>query len=153
MERASRPLDQIHLGFSPDGEFLLRLDPAPQPGRRLFASLGIDLTFRAGSTLRHLACLLDSGGDLKQARRWESDPGRANPVTSPEPSEARVAARKVLEMAVPAPEVGLLPGSAVSLRVKLRHGAEEISLEEIDLKIPSFFPGSGGRGEKIAPDR
>jgi len=138
MQRARRLLDSLRFGFSRTGEFLLRIDPGSQSEKGGFAHFGLDLAFRAEKTNRHLSVDLDGSGDLREtslrgAAREEGEAGMPAHASS-----ARAAARKIFELAIPAEEVGLHPGVRASLQVHLRIAGERISLNEIDLRVPSF---------------
>ena len=73
--------------------------------------------------------------------------GRKGAGTSaPRGASARATARKILELAVPCADVGLVPGGTARLRIRLRTGAGEVQLKEIVLRAPA----AGGRRDGIA---
>ncbi|HEU4402572.1 MAG TPA: glycoside hydrolase family 57 protein, partial [Candidatus Polarisedimenticolia bacterium] len=67
MQRAVRPVESLWFGFSEEGEFLLRLDPARHAEAPGFARFGIDLSFRVAGQTRQLLVDLDDRGDLRLA--------------------------------------------------------------------------------------
>jgi alpha-amylase/alpha-mannosidase (GH57 family) len=138
MQRSRAPVLSLHIGFTREGAFVMRLDPAPAAGPPFAAGLEVDLGFRSGSSVRHVEIRIDGKGELVEARRWESAPGKGGAPAVREASAARAAARKILEASVPAQETGLAPGDRPSLLVRLRIGGEEIPLDEIGLQVPSF---------------
>jgi len=142
MERAQRPLEALEFGFSRQGEFLLRLDPSAGSGPEFFKGLGLELIFRAESEPRHLSLAMDDQGNLQQARWWRGLPAGEEAEAFHELSQARVAARKILELAVPSEEVGLVPGRRATFQIRLRRSGEELALEEVDLRVPPA-DGSG----------
>ena len=148
MERSQRWLDALEFGFAKDGEFVLRMDPSAGNGKNLFKGLGVDVAFRAESQLVHLSLAMNKEGNLQEARRWR-DPAAGEPkAIAPEPSRARVAARKILELSVPSDEVGLTPGRHASFQIRLRRGGEELVMEEVELKVPP--PEGSGRSWSVS---
>ncbi|HEU4403033.1 MAG TPA: hypothetical protein VFT43_13115, partial [Candidatus Polarisedimenticolia bacterium] len=119
--------------------FLLRLDPARHAEAPGFARFGIDLSFRVAGQTRQLLVDLDDRGDLRLARLLTLLPdGGDETAAAAGDSQARAAGRKILELAVPSAEVGLVPGEPAGLLVRLRvRGEEASSLREIYLKVPS----------------
>jgi alpha-amylase/alpha-mannosidase (GH57 family) len=150
MQRARRPLDALHFGFSEAGELVLRLDPAAAPEAAPAAAalkdLSLDLSFRLGGRTRLLRLELDERGELRAARLYAETLGDGEAAGTGAPSRARAAARKILELAVPCEEVGLRPGERAGLLVRLRRPEGGVALREIDLKVPAF-PSRAGEGD------
>jgi len=143
MQAARRPFESLRYGFSRDGLFWLRIDPDRSAGERAFVGLGIDLACRVGDEVRHLHLDLDGNGDLKEAL-VEGPKGAG--TSAPRGASVRATARKILELAVPAADIGLVPGGTARLRIRLRTGAGEVQLKEIVLRAPA----AGGRRDGIA---
>ena len=143
MERAQRSVDALEFGFAREGEFVMRLDPAPGQAVSLFGAAGVQVTFRSGPEPRHLALALDEAGNLKSARRWSGAPEGEKAAASFEPSRARAVARKILELALPSEEAGLIPGGRATFQVRLRRAGEEVVLEEIEMMVPDFATRAG----------
>jgi len=118
MRRAQRPIESLRFGFSPGGEFCLRLDPGRRAGPGILAGLVVELRFaRDDGEAREMTIHLDERGDLRQAT----------------PPSVRARARKIFEMAVPAGDAGLQPGRSVSLFVRVRIGGAVHELREVEL--------------------
>ncbi|OLC55404.1 MAG: hypothetical protein AUH92_02220 [Acidobacteria bacterium 13_1_40CM_4_69_4] len=143
MQAARRPLESLLYGFTRDGMFCLRIDPDRRAGTRPFAGLGLDLTFRLGEAMRHLRLELNDRGDLEEARL--DGPKGAEPP-APRAPAARAVARKILEMAVLCGDVGLGPGVAAGLGIRMRTTAGETQLREIVVRAPR-----AGRGVEDDP--
>ncbi len=143
MERAQRSVEALEFGFAHAGEFVLRLDPAPGKAASLFGAAGVQVTFRTGPESRHLTLALDEAGNLKSAKRWSGAPEADKSIAAFEPSRARAAARKILELAVPSEEAGLVPGGRATFQVRLRRGGEELVLEEVEMTVPDFAARGG----------
>jgi alpha-amylase/alpha-mannosidase (GH57 family) len=136
MQRSEAGIESLRYGFSEAGDFFLRLDPHPRHGPALFRGLGLDLLFRLGERALRVRVELDEHGDLKEARRCAaSDPG-LEPCVEMLPSAARAAARKVLELSLPAGEIELPPGSTTGLQIHLRVSSGDLALREIGLRLP-----------------
>jgi len=118
MRRAQRPIESLRYGFSPRGDFCLRLDPGRRAGPGALAGLGVDLRFvREAAGAREMTVTLDAQGDLLAA----------------DPPSVRARARKIFEMAVPARDAGLLPGRSIVLFVRVRVAGVTHELREIEL--------------------
>ncbi|MCI0656167.1 MAG: glycoside hydrolase family 57 protein [Acidobacteria bacterium] len=142
MERSQRWLEALEFGFSREGEFVLRIDPAGADGGEIFKGLGLEVTFRAGSEPWHLTLAFDDEGKPREARRWSGAGAGEKVVSAAQPSRAQVAARKILELSVPSGDVGLMPGQRATFQIKLKRNGEELALEEVDMKVP-LSEGSG----------
>jgi len=138
MQRAGRTVASLRFGFTREGEIVLRLDPDPQNTLPVWADLGLDLSFHAAGETRQISIDLDERGVARPARLYLAVPQEGTAALPPRPSRARVAARKILEISVPAEEAGLRAGRRAGLRVRLRCREETISLREIDLTTPEF---------------
>ncbi|HEV8375154.1 MAG TPA: glycoside hydrolase family 57 protein [Candidatus Polarisedimenticolia bacterium] len=145
MERSQPLVEALEFGFTPTGEFLLRIDPAGENGHDDFKEAGVEIIFRAGAAdPARLSLTLDERGDLEQALCWKETQGKGARPASAGRSEARAAARKILEIAIPSVEVGLERGQRATFQVKLRRkGKEEVNLEEVEMRVPPFEWGGG----------
>jgi hypothetical protein len=134
MRRAQRPIESLRFGFSPGGEFCLRLDPGRRAGPGILAGLVVELRFaRDDGDAREMTIVLDETGDLREAT----------------PPSVRARARKIFEMAVPAGDAGLQPGRSVSLSVRVRIGGAVHGLRQLDLsRADAAAPGN----QKGRPD-
>ena len=127
MQRATAPFDTMRFGFSPEGEFCLRLDPGRRSGPAPPPGLGVDLSFRDGDQTLVVSVDLDGRGDLAEAR----------PAGG-----ARAAARKIFEMAVDPAAAGLVPGRQVALVVRVRTADGTLVLRETEMRVPPApWPG------------
>jgi len=143
MERSQRSLEALEFGFAPEGDFLLRIDPDPVfAGNDLFKEAGVDVTFRAGSGPKRFSLTLDGEGNLKTASWLAGTPADGRGASDPARSDARAAARKILELAIPAPEMELPPGRRATFQVRLCLGGEDVVLEEVEMRVPPA-EGSG----------
>jgi hypothetical protein len=123
-----------------DGEFVLRMDPPYREGPGPFKGVALDLVFRTAEEPRHVSVMLDEEGNLREARRWRRS--SEDNVVTPEPSGARAALRKILELSVPAEETGFTPGQRASFQIKMKKGGDEVALDELDILVPTL-EGSG----------
>jgi hypothetical protein len=135
-ERARGLLESLRFGFSKEGGFQLRMDPPQSSPAGYFARFRVHLTFKgAGEATRRIGAELDEKGDRAQA--WiEPAPEEAPAGAGRSPSSLSLAARKILEMAVPAEETGIVPGERAVLRIRISRGDETITLREIEFRIP-----------------
>jgi alpha-amylase/alpha-mannosidase (GH57 family) len=136
MQRSSADLESLRYGFSAAGDFFLRLDPDPRRGHELFPALGLDLLFRHGERTLTVCFELDARGDLKRARRCAAGAPTVEPSAEFRPSAARAAARKILELALPAKELDLPAGQTAGLQVRLRASSGDLALREVGLRLP-----------------
>lgn len=137
MRRAQRPIESLRFGFSPRGDFCLRLDPGRRAGPGILAALVVELRFTGTDRdAREITIILDETGDLREAT----------------PPSVRARARKIFEMAVPAGAAGLQPGRSVTLSVRVRIGGMVHELREIELmRGDAGAPGPGeGRPDGAA---
>jgi hypothetical protein len=142
MERSRPPIAALEFGFTPAGDFLLRIDPpTAKTGNDWFKEVAVELTFRSEADPRHLSLELDEAGNLAGASWLTGSPAAAGDAGSAAPSGAQAAARKILEVAVPAGELGLTQGRRATFQVRLRLGGEEVSLEEVDMRVPPAEAG------------
>ena len=135
MQTAQRPLESLRYGVSRDGEFCLRIDPDARSGPAGFAGLGLDLSFRAGESARHLRLDLDDKGDLKDV---VLEVPKGVPHSASLGAPVRAVARKVFEMAVSCQTLGLEPGMTVGLRIRLCTPSGDAPLKEIVTRVPPF---------------
>jgi len=133
MQAARRPLESLRYGFSRDGEFCLRIDPDRRAGQDALEGLGLDLAFRVGDDVRRLRLEFDGHGNLREAL-LEGPKGTKSSAARPVAASAVL--RKILEVAVPCADVGLVAGGTARLRVRLRTVAGEAVLKEIILRAP-----------------
>lgn len=138
MQRADRPIESLHFGFTRAGLFCLRLDPDPQSGARRLAGLRLDLAFRVGDGVRHLRLDLDERGDLRSSGL--DGPGGTGGA-APGVPRLSAAVRAILELTVPCEVVGLEPGTTAGLRISLRTAAGTTPLKEIAVRVPEFERG------------
>jgi alpha-amylase/alpha-mannosidase (GH57 family) len=136
MQRSSAGIESLRYGFSAAGDFFLRLDPDPRHRHALFPRLGLDLLFRLGERTLRVCADLDERGDLAGARRCAADAPGLEPCAELRPSAARAAARKILELVLPAGELDLPMGQTAGLQIYLRASSGELALREIGLRLP-----------------
>src|SRR2546425_1074642 len=122
-------------GVSRGGEFCLGIDPDAGSGPAGFAGLGLDLTFCAAESARHLRLDLDDKGDLKDV---VLEVPKGVPHSAALGAPVRAVARKIFEMAVSCKALGLDPGMTVGLRIRLRTPSGDAPLKEIVTRVPPF---------------
>jgi alpha-amylase/alpha-mannosidase (GH57 family) len=125
MQRAHRPIESLHFGITPRGDLVLRLDPGREAGPAVLRGLRIDLRFaEPGSGTREASALLDDAGDL----------------VAGSPQGLRARGRKVLELVLPAEDVGLRPGATVILSARLQVAGEALNFREIEVRRAGPIP-------------
>ncbi len=144
MQRARRGVESLRYGFSRQGDFFLRLDAGPDAGPGAFGGAVLELSFRCGEHTRHLRVELDEPGDLRQARLGSSETAVGESGVEARPCAVRAAARKILELAVPASALELPAVRTAGLLVRLRGRAGETALREIGLRLPAAWAHGAG---------
>jgi hypothetical protein len=125
MQHSQEPVSSLSFGFSDQGVFFFRVDPAADHGPNPFAGFQLKITIKTAADARDLVVRLDPDTKIEAVEGF----ARFAPV---------IGVKKIFEFSIPYTELGLQSGGSASLIIEVRSASGAGVSRPVELYVPEF---------------